>query len=256
MLGDQYLDELPEGLLELYEEYSVSIINDIARRLAKTGRITATASWQMQRLTESGEVYKNALKQLAKLSGKTVPELRRMFKEAGVKTLKFDDAIYKAAGLNPPPLNLSPAMLRVLGAGLAKTQGVMNNLTRTTALSAQQSYIRAADLAHMQITGGAMSYDQAIRAAVKQVASQGLSTIAYASGHRDQLDVALRRAILTGVQQTAGALQLARAQEMGCTLVQVSAHSGARPTHVEFQGKVFALNGFIPDSSFYTYTVR
>lgn len=249
MLGADYLETLPEGLLELYEQYTQSIINDIARRLAKTGRITASASWQMQRLTESGEVYKNALKQIAKLSGKTVPELRRMFKEAGVKTLKFDDAIYRAAGLKPLPLNLSPAMLEVLGAGLVKTQGVMANLTRTTALSAQQSYIRAADLAYMQITGGAMSYDQAIRAAVKQVASDGLSMIAYPSGHRDQVDVALRRAILTGVQQTAGTLQQARADEMKQDLVQVSAHSGARNegsgpmNHAEWQGKVYSRSG-------------
>lgn len=59
--------------------------------------------------------------------------------------MQFDDAIYSAVGLNPAPLNLSPAMLNVLKAGLEKTNGVMRNLTLTTVISGQNAFIDAAD---------------------------------------------------------------------------------------------------------------
>lgn len=244
MLTAAQFDQLVIPISDLYEQYNQSVINDIARRLMKmSGSVTETAAWQMQRLVESGMTYQNAIKEVAKLTGQSEEVLKQTFTEAGVKAMKFDDALYKAAGLNPLPLNLSPAMTQVLFAGLMKTNGVMRNLTMTTAIDAQNMFTSAADLAYLQVSSGAMSYDQAIRAAVKNMAAKGLSTIGYASGRKDQLDVAMRRTVLTGVTQTTGQLQMTRADEMGQDLVQTSAHMGARPEHQEWQGKVFSRSG-------------
>jgi hypothetical protein len=241
MLTADQLDALTDSISAIYEEYQQSVINDIARRLGKLK--FDSAAWQMQLLTESGLTYQNALKELAKVTNKSEAELRRIFEKAGVTAMEFDDSVYKAAGLNPLPLNLSPAMAQVLAAGLAKTKNAMRNLTLTTALSAQQSFISAADLAYMQVASGAMSYDQAIRSAVKKLAADGVEVIHYKSGRRDQLDVAMRRTVLTGVSQTTGQMQTTRAAEMGADLVQVSAHAGARPAHQAWQGKIFSLSG-------------
>lgn len=244
MLTSDQFDALTEPIMGLFEEYQTSIIQDIARRLKNLD--FASAAWQVQRLTESGALYKNVLKQLSKLTGKSEKEIADILQKAGVKAINFDDKIYKDAGLSPLPLNLSPAMLDVLKAGLEKTNGVINNLTLTTAVSAQQSFVRSADLAYMQVSTGAMSYDQAIRAAVKNVAAQGLTTIDYATGHQEQLDVAMRRTVLTGIAQTTGQLQNTRADELGVDLVAVSAHAGARNkgtgpmNHESWQGKVYS----------------
>ena len=249
MLTFDQLNVLPETITEVYENYLQSVINDIARRIAKMGEVTPLSAWQMQRLTESGGVYEEALRQLSQITGKSEAELREAMKWAGVKSMEFDDRIYKAAGLSPIPLKLSPAMQQVLLAGLAKTNATLKNLTLTTALSAQASFIQESDLAYMQVSSGAMSYDQAIRAAIKRVADSGLTTIDYKSGHRDQLDVAVRRAVLTGVSQTVGVIQIQRAEEMGVDLVQTSAHAGARnkgvgpQNHESWQGKVFSRSG-------------
>ena len=247
MLTSDQFDALTEPILSIYSEYETSVIVDIARRLKNLD--LSSAGWQAQRLTESGALYKNVLKELSKLTGKSETEIAALLKRAGVKAINFDDKIYKDAGLNPQPLNLSPAMLQVLKATLEKTNGVINNLTQTTAITAQQSFIHAADIAHMQVTTGATSYDQAIRAAIKNVAAQGLKTIDYASGHQDQLDVSMRRAVLTGVAQTTGELQMTRAEEMGSDLVAVSAHAGARnkgvgpENHASWQGKIYSRSG-------------
>jgi hypothetical protein len=242
MLTAYQLDVLPAPMVDLWDEYTTSVINDIARRLVDVD-MTSTAAWQMQRLTESGMVYEDILEQLAQMTGKSEAILRDLFRQAGVKAMRFDDNVYRMAGLNPLPLNLSPAMINTLAAGLSKTQGIMHNLTMTTAMTGQEAFVSATDVAYMQISTGAMNYDQAIRAAVKNVASQGLSVIDYASGRRDQLDVATRRTVLTGVAQTTGRLTTARADEMGVDLVQTSAHAGSRPEHEPWQGKVFSRSG-------------
>lgn len=241
MLTAFQLDVLTDPMAELYSAYEDSIIRDIARRLGGMN-MTDTAAWQMQRLIESGKVYENALEELAKLTNISEATLKRMFEKAGVQAMRFDDSVYRAAGMNPLPLNMSPAMVNVLAAGLQKTGGIMRNLTMTTASAAQEAFISAADLAYMQVSTGAMSYTQAIREAVKRTAAEGLSVISYA-GRTDHLDVAMRRAVLTGVNQTAGRLTEARASEMGCDLVQTSAHIGARPEHQVWQGQVFSRSG-------------
>lgn len=250
MLTADQFDALVEPIMSLYADYETSVIEDIARRLKNLD--FASAAWQVQRLTESGALYKDVVKKLSRLTGQSEAAIREILKSAGVKAIKFDDAIYKAAGLNPLPLNMSPAMVQALLAALQKTNGVMNNLTRTTVLSAQQSFIRAADLAYMQVSTGAMSYDEAIKHAVKKLAAEGLDVVDYASGHRDKIDVAMRRAVLTGVSQTANTLQIIRADEMGQDLVQVSAHIGARNTgdgyenHESWQGGIYSRSGTHP----------
>ncbi len=247
MLTSDYLDVLPSTVLELYERYQQSVINDIAKRLA--GISYASAAWQVQRLSESGALYDEILKKLSDLTGKSERELKKIFEKAGVKAMAFDDAIYKAAGFEPVPLNLSPAMTNVLKAGYQKTSGILRNLTLTTAITGQNAFIEASDLAYMQVVSGAFSYDQAIRAAVKELANTGLSVINYASGRQDKLDVAVRRTVLTGVNSTCGQLTEKRCDDMGIDLVQTSAHLGARnkggtpENHEMWQGRVFSRAG-------------
>ncbi|HOW90786.1 MAG TPA: phage minor capsid protein, partial [Anaerolineaceae bacterium] len=251
MLAFDELDTLTEPILELYEVYIQSVLNEIARRL-RGMKLTSSTAWMMQRLTESGLIYEHALKELEKLTGISEKDLRRAFIKAGVRATRFDDTVYKAAGLKPLPLNMSPAMTQVLAAGLRKTGGVMRNLTMTTALSAQNLFIEAADLAYMQVASGAFDYISALRDAVEHVARKGLTVIRF-PGRSEQLDVAMRRVVLTGIGQTTGELQLTRAQEMGMNLMQVSAHIGARNegtgpmNHESWQGKVYSIVGSTPE---------
>lgn len=250
MLTDAQFDALVNPVMSLYTDYETSVIEDIARRLKNLD--FASAAWQVQRLSESGALYKDILKKLSKLTGQSEAVIKEILTRAGVKAIKFDDEIYKAAGLNPLPLNMSPAMVQALAAALDKTNGVINNLTKTTVLNAQQTFIKAADLAYYQVSTGAMSYDQAIRQAVKKMAADGLDVVDYASGHKDKIDVAMRRAVLTGVAQTANTLQMTRAEEMGSDLVEVSAHVGARnkgvgpENHASWQGKIYSRSGKHP----------
>jgi len=246
MLTADQIDDFAAPVLELYDEFHTTVLADIARRLAKAP-MTSTAAWQAQRLAESGMVYEEILERLSQLLGRSEPELRRAFERAGVKAMRYDDSLYRRAGMEPLPLNLSPAMLEVLRLNIARTSASLRNLALSTALTGQDAFLEASDVAFMQVASGTNSYQEAVRGAVKQMAARGLSTISYASGRRDQLDVAARRSLLTGVGQLANQLSMARAEEMGQDLVQVSAHAGARPSHQVWQGKIYSRSGTDPD---------
>jgi len=247
-LTAQQLDELTEPLEALFERFYQSVIEDMARRLARIDMSNATA-YQAWRLRESGLLYDELLARLSKLTGLTTRELRRAFERYGVRFTEKDEAIYRKAGLDPVPLRQSPAMMNALEAGLRKTGMAANNLTMTTAVTTQQAFIDAADLAYMQVSTGTMTYQSAIREGVLSLARRGLTVISFPSGRIDQADVAMRRTVLTGVAQTTGVMQLELAREMGCDLVEVDAHFGARNhgtgpmNHESWQGKIYSISG-------------
>ena len=242
MLPPGYFDYAADDLLELYSKLDEAINRDIVRRLVKTSGVSATADWQIQRLQESGVLLDDIIQRVAQLTDASNQHVWALFEDAGVQSVQFDSEIYQAAGLSPPPLRQSLDAMQILQAGMQKTAGHLKNLSMTTAVATQQSYINAVTLAEMQVESGAFDYVTAIRNAVRDAAESGAEVL-YPTGHRDKLDVAVRRATLTGVSQTAAQISERYADDMGCDLVETTAHPGARPDHAVWQGKVFSRSG-------------
>lgn len=242
MLTPEYLDHCADDIVELCSGLDQLIVRDIVRRLMKAGRVTNTAAGQILRVQESGLLYDEVIAEVAHYANASEQQVRTLFEDAGIQAIKYDSTIYTAAGLFPPPLAMTPTALQVLNAGLKKTQGYLQNLTKTTANGAQQAFIRATTIAEMQVDSGAFDYVSAIRNAVR-TAIEGGEWVTYPTGHHDRLDVATRRAVLTGVNQTAAEVSLSYADGMECDLVEITAHAGARPEHAVWQGKVFSRSG-------------
>lgn len=243
MLTPEYLDSLPDPVLELFRQVEEDILTDMARRISKMGAVTETADWQRWRLGQIQLTRSDITERLSKLTGLTQQELRKLFQEAATQAVQADDEIYQAVGLSPGSPNDSPELLQLLNGGMQQTYGTFQNLTRTTANTATQQFERALDRAWLQVSSGAFDYQTVIRRAVKDLAASGLQAITYPSGHTDTLEVAVRRAVLTGVGKTTGEICLAHAEEMGCDLMEITAHPGARPSHMVWQGKLVSLSG-------------
>ena len=125
MLTPDQLDALPRRFVQLWQQVEDDILQDIARRMKSLGELdplTPTAIWQAWRLAETRAVRSNTVATLAKYTGKSRAEIKRLLETAGVQTLAADDAVYTAAGLDPPPVNQSPALLNLLNAGYCQTR--------------------------------------------------------------------------------------------------------------------------------------
>lgn len=193
-------------------------------------------------LQNAGLLYDDILAEISKYTDASSAQVKALFEDAGVRTVNFDNQIYRAVGLVPVDIRQSPAMRQTLEAGYRKTLGNMRNLTLTTANMGQTTYYNACNQAYMKVISGAFSYQEAIKKAVQKTAQDG-AFVLYPSGHRDRVDVAVRRSVLTGVGQTCREIGLMNAEENDCDLMELSAHFGARPTHAEWQGQIVSLSG-------------
>ena len=242
MLQPDYLDHAPDEMVQLWQTVEDDILRDVARRIGKMDGMTPTANWQLWRYEQVEAVREDVIKLLAKYSGKSEREIRRILKEACTAALEADDEIYYHYGKTPTPFAESLPLQNLLNAGYRQTSGTWSNLTATTANTVTGAFERVLDEAWLKVSSGAFDYKSAVKTAVDTLADN-MPYITYPTGHTDTLEVAARRAILTGVNQTAGKLQDARMEEMGVEYVETTAHGGARPTHAEWQGKRFHLGG-------------
>lgn len=247
MLTPDYLETLPDAMVELWQQVEDDILRDIARRIGKMpdrDTLTDTAAWQAWRYGQVQACHQDVVSLLAKYSGKSREAIRQILLDAGLETLARDDELYRALGFAPSAIDTNESLNNLLNAGYRQTLGRWQNLTATTAHTVTGEFERALDRAWLQVSSGAFSYDVAIRRAVDGLAAH-MNGVTYPSGHKDTLEVAVRRAVLTGTNQTCAKLQLARAEEMGCEYVEVSAHAGARPEHALWQGKVYHIGGAV-----------
>lgn len=243
MLTPEYLAGLPDELVALYGEAERDILADMARRIATYDYWIPAADWQYRKLREAGVCREEILRILSSLTGRTEAELEALIQKAATEALKSDAKVYADLGYDVTDWRMSQALIEILNDGFAATLGELRNLTRTTAVNAAQQFAAALDKAWMKVQTGTFDLNRAVRDAVKELSAAGVSAAKYASGRTDTLEVAVRRAVVTGINQCAGRLQLKLAQQLGCKFMEITAHADARPSHAVWQGQIVSLEG-------------
>lgn len=247
MLDPNYLLRVSEGAEEISEKLHNQIIKRIVERvMLRIGRgdgyiLTAQDKWQIQTLQEAGFLLEDIQRDIAKATKLQQAEIAEAMEDAGVKALSYDDRIYQSVGLSPTPLTQSPELIRLMQRNYELTINTWKNFTDTFALASQQLFISECDKAYTLVASGALSYTQAVREAINRIVTDGV-VVKYPSGVETSIEAATLRCVRTGISQMTAQVQLARAKEMGVDLCIVSSHLGARPSHAEWQGKIYSID--------------
>lgn len=243
MLSPRYLAGLSDDLVEIYSQLEIDILRDMARRLARVGKITEATKWQAQVLTEAGGLKQDIARILHKYDKRIVQEIQEIFNDALIKNARADNRIFAEATGRTISDNNAQMMLTTM----KKTHEDLSRLTLTSAEVTNKTFLKQANNAYMQVTSGAFDYDTAMKMAANEIAKNGVTTmITYTNNAkpvRRSLESAVRMNILTGVNQTASQQTMNNCEALDCDLVEVTAHLGARPEHEEWQGKVYSVSG-------------
>ena len=242
MLTEQDFIKIEKQAIVIYQNLELQIIEEIAIRIANYGYANTVVTNSLRIAQEMGFLYQDIVRLVAEYNNTTYENVNQIFYEAGEKTLEFDDKIYKEAGLNPVPLKQSESIKQMMNATIQRTAGNLQNLCMTTATTGQTQFVNAINNAYMFTSTGVKSYTQAIIDEIKNISSQG-AVIQYPSGRKRSIESAIRTNVITAVNQNMGQLQETRANEVDWDLMEISAHSGARPSHMKWQGKIVSLSG-------------
>lgn len=243
MLTPQTLQKLPDDLIDLVSEVQTDIIKSIAKKLVKADYLTPSAEWQLYKASQLKMSTKEITAMLAEFTGKSKRQISKLYTDACKEAINNDAKIYRTYGKDCSAALRSVALSNTLKAGVKNANGMTKNLCKSMVESSQATVTHLMDKAWLKVQSGAFTYQDAIYDAVVELAKQGIATVTYPSGKTDWADVAVRRAVMTGISQTAGQMQLDLAAEMDCDLVEVTAHMGARPSYALWQGKVYSISG-------------
>lgn len=246
------LDALPEELAELFRGLEDTLLDEICSRLALKDQLNEVTVHVIRALRSHGIDTKEIEKAIRKTSGISEKKLKELFDDVIARNQKYYTSVIDMAGLTKPDILVNAATIEAIR---TQTLDEFHNITASmgflvdkgrTMLPPARAYQWALDSAVMQIQSGAISYNQAIKYAVQQLAG-GLKVVNYESGHVDHIDVAVRRAVMTGVNQICDQYTNQSAEHLDTRYFEVSAHSGARDkpgpspwsSHKDWQGKVY-----------------
>lgn len=238
----QQYEPSADRIIALYQQLEDDILSAVIRRILKMGYVSEASKHQLEVLQAAGLLYDDIVQLIADRTDACTAQVKALFEDAGVQTVAIDNSLHEAAGALPIDIRQDSSTRQVLEAGYKKTLGTMQNLVSTTATQTQTAFIQTCDRIYMQVSSGAFSYQEAIMNALRALADTGAEVV-YPTKHKDRMDVAVRRCVLTGVSQTAAAVSLRQAEDAGCYLMEITAHSGARPDHAKWQGQLVTITG-------------
>ncbi len=262
-MDESYQNALAAGIEAKYRALEMSIMDDIIRRIRKAGTITDAADWQIQRLIILGNSTQDIEDLVRKAVDGNEDEVRRLYAEVIEKEYTRDRSLYEQIGKEFIPYELNPELQQITDALVQQSSEELYNITRSTGFmldngSGRKVFTPLADVYNGYlddaITGmaeGAYDYNTLVRRLVSQMTASGLRTdhafsdggsdygVDYASGWHNRVDVAARRALLTGFGQLTQHVTDLNAQRLGTNYFEVTWHAGARPEHAAWQGKVY-----------------
>lgn len=127
-----------------------------------------------------------------------------------------------------------------LNKGIKDTQGEIKNLCNISRKCTNKQFIKACDEAYSKIVAG-NNADKAIESSIRKLSQKGIEVVGY-TDHTISMDTAVKRAVTSGVNQTSLKFKMDNCKELGINIVKTSSHGGARPSHQEWQGKLFYLH--------------
>lgn len=250
-MRNEYKEKIASKIAARYADLEVRIMQDIVRRIKKTGEITSTADWQINRLKilgYSSEDIENALKDTLNTS---YPEMFELYDKVINWEYVRNKDVYEQINAEYIPFEKNEHLIQVASAIKKQSLEDLENITRSlgfyldyggrkvlTPLS--QVYSGYLDNACMDIVTGASDYNAVLRRVVTQLTNSGLRQIEYSSGYASRIEVAARRAVMTGLTQLSGKIAEYNAEKLGTEYFEVEWHAGARPTHTIWQGRVWS----------------
>lgn len=253
-MREDYKKQLSGQIEKHFLNLEQMILEDIVRRIKKAGKITSTADWQINRLRIIGYSSEDIEKMIKETLSLSYPDVFELYDKVIDWEYVRNKDIYEQVNAKYIPYEENKELQQLTNGLAQQSNEELRNITQsmgfyvdygngklvmTPLADIYQNYL---DQAIMGVIYGTFDYNTMIRKVVTQLTNSGLRYVDYASGWHNRVDVAARRAVMTGISQLSAKICEYNMEKLGCEYVEVAWHAGARPSHAVWQGKVYKWN--------------
>lgn len=259
----EYIQKAPYPAMRLYAQFEDALLADICSRLKySNGEMTGTVRQHLELLKRRGYDTRRIAKYIVQITGEGEEAARKAIEDAIADNEAYYKQIYEAMGQDFVGYDFLDAEMKAIE---AQTMSTFKNLTGSYGFSIRrldgtvqwldpsQAYQAVLDKALFKAQSG-LSYNQCIRGAVSELTSSGVTVVEYykedgvKKSHVNRVDVAARRAIMTGITQLSSKFSDAAMEDLDTPYLYVTQHVGARDkdgpnpwsNHEAWQGLVYS----------------
>lgn len=251
-MNREYKEQLSGQIEKNFSNLEMRIMQDIVRRIKQTGKITSTADYQINRLRILGNSSEDIEKMLKEALNVSYPEMFELYDKVIDWEYVRNKDIYEQINAEFVPYEDNEELQQITDVLIRQTDTDLRNITKSLGFYLDygngkriltplaEVYQKYLDAACMDIVTGAFDYNSVLRRVVTQLTNSGLRQIDYASGYASRINVAARRAVMSGITKLTGHISDYNADKLHTDYFEVAWHAGARPTHAAWQGKVWS----------------
>ncbi len=250
MYTPQELEKMPKQFERYMQDLEQRVMEDVVLRIKKNAEVTATADWNLLRISELRGFNNNFKKYIQSALELSSNEINMLFYATMEQGYVRNKKLYDATGKSFVAFKDNKELQQLIGAVIKQTSDELVNITQTMGFMVEvggklqitplsEYFSGILDGAMMDVTSGIFDYNKTIKRVIDEMTRSGLRTVEYASGYSCRADVAARRAIMTGIGQITGKINEQNAEKLNTEYFEVTWHETARPSHQKWHGRVY-----------------
>ena len=262
MPDDKKLDLILERFYNRYNKYNTKVLKKLGEAIKKFDGVSPSQAHIIAQELKYGNDVNELLKELSKISGKSVKDLEKTLEVVAKENTDFAEVYYKAQNKEFVKYADNVQLKRFVKSVEKETNELFRNLSRARNIGfvlkdskgnsvfrpIKKVYNDLIDEAVFNVTTGVTDYQSAMRNTIKQLADSGIKVneekVAYGTGYARRIDSSVKQNVLTGIRKVNIGIQEQVGKQFGADGVEISAHSPCSEDHLPIQGRQYSKKEF------------
>ena len=231
---------------ELYQKIELEMLMNIGKIIGNGNGVDEDdiINWQVQKLSQLGQLSEAQIKTLAKYAGMTVEQMTVFIQQTAIAEITTYDVLLDdmAEGtlLYTPPTNTLYTTLEALE---RQGRSVVNMINTNLLQASSQVYTDILTRSAAQVLTGNLTLQQALVKTAGEWAKQGMPAIVDKAGRTWSTEAYVNMVTRATQKNVATSMQESRMDDYEIDLVEISSHAASRPSHIDYQGKIYSRSG-------------
>jgi len=252
MIKHRQIENVSDYISSKIENINTAIFEKIGNTIRTISNIKPSEAYKLSQILKYGGTYEEIAQELARISGKNIQEIYKIFEMVAKDNKQFAKEFYRYRGMTFIPYSQDIALQNQVRSIATLTVNTYKNIANTSGIgflfsnldgqtyfkNIQQGYYEIVDRGILAISQGKTTFQEEMRRIINDLGKNGV--VLYENGHTRRLDSALRMNILDGVRQLNQVTNRRFGQEYGADGIEISVHSNPAPDHEDIQGRQFS----------------
>ncbi|KGL44491.1 hypothetical protein EP56_07780 [Listeriaceae bacterium FSL A5-0209] len=238
---------LSQQIIDIYLKLEGLLLDSIGKAVGNGAGITleTLAQWRADKLQDASRLQRQHLQTVTQAAKSANHKMRKMIREtAAGEGVRVEREIRdRLPDKSVVSYSDSANIAKVIATQDIEALTRLELMNATMLKQSSSIYLEIITQASAEFVGGGITLDEALTKTAKKWAENGMPALIDRRGARWSTEAYVNMVVKNTQKNVGNKVQEARFDDYEVDLVEVSSHAGSRPTHLEFQGRIYSRSG-------------